>query len=550
LAQGPSGQIASRRHFVGPFWLALCTAGAMYTLDNLIQDVLAKRAKVDKGEPLNYNEVWNSYIRYLVSCLEQRRGLQMSTFCRIGWQVEKKGGAKQRNYPFFQLTEQFARANCPQEVAKLKMPMGDRELAAFEDFNFSKAAIKHSSELTKDQVFTGLRALVQQLGEAVSNGADVDLDFGSVGRLLVREKEPRFSFSASLLSGGIGDLEGGGVIETIPNAGGQRSSAAAFRKDAPEEAMSLGIQGGAPRQYAPPPEPQEVPALQLDAPDNYGYPPSRRSDQMSDIGSTYDDEGRRTPNLTSQQFKREVAYKEAMDRHISEMENRASEAVSEKEAWHSHVNDCLSQERDEMQVKRSRAQQNQYFLRQQVQWRESQKKEQRKDDIVASSAHDFPKFTEPAEAELKEFNNGQQARMRADLDEQVRTNNTLRNLQKRRERSLEVDQLQANRMEMGMLREAERAKKAYDKEALATAWNSEIRMKNIWKAIDSHNKVGSQAGSHAPQVLDVGSIPPSRCGSSTVSAGRIMTGSVRKVPLGASNSMGRLGTGRLSTGRL
>merc|ERR1719299_398576 len=111
---------------------------------------------------------------------------------------------------------------------------------------------------------------------------------------------------------------------------------------------------------------------------------------------------------------------------------------------------------------------------------------------------------------------GQQARVRSDLDDQVRTNNTLRNLQKRRERSLEVDQLEANRMEMAMLREAERAKKAYDKEALATAWNSEIRMKNIWKAIENHNKVGSQAGSHAPQVLNVDQVPPSRSGSSTV----------------------------------
>merc|ERR1719231_1324035 len=267
-------------------------------------------------------------------------------------------------------------------------------------------------------------------------------------------------------------------------------------------------------------------------------------DDMGSEVQDYDEGGRRTPLLTNQQYKREVAYKEAMDRHISEMEARAQEAVNEKEAWQGHMDDCLMQERDDMQVKRARAQQNQYFLRQQVQWREKQKKEQRKDDIVAASAHDFPKFTEPAETEMKEFVSGQQARMRADLDEQVKTNNTLRNLQKRRERSLEVDQLEANRMEMAMLREAERAKKAYDKEALATAWNSDIRMKNIWKAIESHNKVGSQAGSHAPQVLDVSALPPSRSGSSTVSAGRIMTGSSRRVPLGASSSLSRLEPGK------
>merc|ERR1711959_347550 len=153
-----------------------------------------------------------------------------------------------------------------------------------------------------------------------------------------------------------------------------------------------------------------------------------------------------------------------------------------------------------------------------------------------------------AAAEMKEFVAGQQARVRADLDEQVRTNNTLRNLQKRRERALEADQLQANRMEMAMLREAERAKKSYDKEALATAWNSEIRMKNIWKAIDSHNKVGSQASSQPPQVLSIDQVPPSRGGTSVASAGRLMTGSSRRVPLGASNSLGKL-EGRLSSGR-
>jgi hypothetical protein len=527
----------------------------MYTLDNLIQDAAAKRAKVEKGDSMDYSEVWGAYLRYLNACLEQKRGLQLSSFCRIGWQVEKRAvqapGGKLRYTPFFQVTEQFARSNCPNEVAKLKAPMGDRELVPFEEFNFSKAAIKHSGSLTKDQVFTGLRSLVQQLGVAVGEGQDIDIDFGSIGRLLVREKEPRFSFSGAMLAGG---GEAGDATNPEPMTAAPRGpTASAFRKDAPEEAMGLGIQGGAPnRQPMPTLEEQQMPALQLDQGqfDGAGYgdggygPPSRRSDEMSGIGSQFaDTAGRRTPMLTSQQFKREVAYKEAMDRHISEMENRASEAVNEKDAFHSHVNDCLSQERDEMQIKRQRAQQNQYFLRQQVQWREKQKKEQRKDDIVAASAHDFPTFTEPAAAEMKEFMNGQQARMRADLDEQVQTNNTLRNLQKRRERALEVDQLQANRMEMGMLREAERAKKAYDKEALATAWNSEIRMKNIWKAIESHNKVGSQAGSHAPQVLNINDVPPSRGGSSTVSAGRLMTGSSRRVPLGASSSMPRLQTG-------
>lgn len=251
--------------------------------------------------------------------------------------------------------------------------------------------------------------------------------------------------------------------------------------------------------------------------------------------------GSPTASLTNAQYKKEVAYKEAMDRHICAMEARAAEAIAERQAWSQHMDECLAQERDEIQSKRTRAQMNLHFLKHQIQMGEDKKREQRKDDIVSASAHDFPKFHQAQACDTKDFVHGQQARLRADLDEQVRTNNTLRNLAKQRERTLEINQLQANREEMAMLRNAERAKKVYDREALATAWNSEIRMKNIWKAIDNHNKVGSQAGSHPPQVLPLDGLPPpSRGGSSVASAGRLMTGSSRRVPLGASSSLGRL----------
>lgn len=540
----------------------------MYTLDAVLQDAARKRGKYaskDESE-FDYGEVWNAYTRYLMSCLEQRRGLHLASFCRIGWQGDKpKPGAlaPPKCRPFFQVTDQFIRAYTPREARNAaQMP---NDLCPFEDFNYSKAAIKFSQQLTKDQVFTGLRGIVQQIGEAFSEGREVDIEFGNVGRLSSLNREPRFSFSSEVYS-----MEG---MEAPPApaddtrvGGNQRASS--FRKEAPPEAMGLGIRG----QDATQPlsamqldeSPPAMPSLRLDQP-----PPRQQSlapvqeeedfDDRSRAGSLRSsssapnlmDEQRKTPLLTSQQYKREVAYKEAMDRHISEMEARASEAVREKESWHSHVNDCLAQERDEINDKRSRYQQNQYFLRQQVQWAEKKKKDQRREDIVAASAHDFPKFTEPADAEMKNYIAGQQARMRQDLDEQVKTNNTLRNLHKQRERALEVDQLQANRAEMAMLREAERAKKAYDKEALATAWNSEIRMKNIWKAIDNHNKVGSTASSHPPQVLVTDGLPPpsrGSLGSSTVSAGRLMTGSQRKVPMGASQSLSTLES-RLSTGR-
>merc|ERR1712048_717946 len=75
--------------------------------------------------------------------------------------------------------------------------------------------------------------------------------------------------------------------------------------------------------------------------------------------------GSRTHVLSGQQFKREVAFKEAMDRHIGEMENRASEAMRERQAWHRHVDDCLAQERDDIMTRRMRMRENQYFVQQQ-----------------------------------------------------------------------------------------------------------------------------------------------------------------------------------------
>merc|ERR1740121_580649 len=357
-----------------------------------------------------------------------------------------------------------------------------------------------------------------------------------------------FSFSQEVLATEGMDAP---IAADMPQAA--PSGAAAFRKDAPAEALGLGIRGSAPAaQAAALPEepsryfasiPEEDPMPHHAAPRTPAARPlSRGASAPSLTPPSSGGGGSPTGSLTNAQYKKEVAYKEAMDRHICAMEAKAAEAINERQSWQMHMEDCLAQERDEIHSKRTRAQMNLHFLKHQMQMGEDRKKDQRREDIEAASAHEFPDFGQANESGSKEFIQGQQARLRADLDEQVRTNNTLRNLQKQRERSLEVDQLNANRMEMSMLREAERAKRAYDREALATAWNSEIRLKNIWKAIDSHNKVGSQASSHPPEVLVTDQmIPPSRGGTSSVkSAGRTMTGSSRRLPLGTSSSLGSI----------
>jgi hypothetical protein len=300
----------------------------MYSLSALIQDVSQKRGKVTKdGDvPVDYDEVWNCFARYLKSCMEQRRGLSMSSFAKIGWQAEKKRVGGPTYKPFFQLTDNFCRVcQMTSEAAKSACapPKTGGDPCPLEDFNYSKAAIKFSHNLTKDQVFSGLRLMVQCVGEAIAAGKDLDITLGECGRLICRGGVPGFAFASDLCSGE--DTE---APSAPADEGPTRVSAAAFRRDAPEEAMGLGVRGRTvaeePPAVATMPAPMAFPSTQDDGFFDEVAPAA--SPASPDFG----DEG---PNLTNLQYKREVAYKEAMDRHISSMEARASEAMNEREAW-------------------------------------------------------------------------------------------------------------------------------------------------------------------------------------------------------------------------
>lgn len=434
-----------------------------------------------------------------------------------------------------------------------------------EEFNFSKAAIKFSQCLTKDMMFTGLRALVQQLGEAVSEGRQLCVDF-EFGRLLCNEHDPRFAFAAELYT-----KEG----LPVPNGAVDKLDYAPSVTFAPpsKDALSLNIAGtkagtaadAVPQKSATPPPPAPptpLPVAELEEPQenvSQGYPIYDDMDKESRARTPYGSErstaasSRRlrseagAPSDTSEtaNAKQEAAYREAMDRHINEMEMRAAQAVGERQEWEGHIKQCLVQEREDLNRRRALCSENQDFVKQQMNFNEAKRNQGRKTFIENASAHDFPVFTEPPENELREQMRNQQQRMRQDLDQQVRTNNTLRNIARQRERELEHNQLEANRQEMAMLRSLDNSKKQQQKEVLSSAWNRDIRMRNIWRAIDGHGNAASQQPGGA--IDDMG-LPPATAGSfaSSRSASmsnlgqngqRIMTGSQRRTPMGAAMSL-------------
>lgn len=499
----------------------------MLTFEGLVQDIIQRRGKLGSKEGADsaqdYQEVWSTFGSYVRSCLEQRRGLQLNSFCKIGWTIQKKLG-KTAYRPYFHFSDSFIRSYLPEAARKHAASVAG-DLCSFEDFNFSKAALKFSKQLTKDQVFTMLRALVQRIGDSIADGREMEIGLSDVGKFVCRsDREPRFIFAQ--------EFHKQEALTPRDASGSALEKAPAAPEKAPEKARGRPSQattkGLAVAKAAGTIRMDSVPAHAEDVKGFDGGVQRPMGEELPKSASA--------PGLTALQFKRELAFKEAMDRHIAAMEAHAAEAVAEKDAWDCHVNECLLQERDEIQARKERNHLNLHFLKHQMAMGEQKRKEQRKEDIEAASAHDFPSFSEVHPDEMKDFIKGQQEKVRQALDDQVRTNNTLRNLAKQKDLALELSQLQANREELAMLRKADRAKKAFDRESLATAWNADIRMKNIWKAIDNHGKVSKKEPSKVALGDD---LPPSRAGS-TISAGRIMTGSSRRTPLGCSTSLSQL----------
>ncbi|CAE7513752.1 unnamed protein product, partial [Symbiodinium sp. CCMP2456] len=133
--------------------------------------------------------VWAAVDRYIFSCLEHFRGLVIPGFARITWQVEHRF-RRDSTELYFELLEPFCRTFHVANSRRYAAPL-EADLAACEDFNYSKAALRFSRKLKKDHVVAGLRVLVIRMGEAMAQGRQMSLDF-TIGKLLAREREARF----------------------------------------------------------------------------------------------------------------------------------------------------------------------------------------------------------------------------------------------------------------------------------------------------------------------------------------------------------------------
>ena len=187
--------------------------------------------------------------------------------------------------------------------------------------------------------------------------------------------------------------------------------------------------------------------------------------------------------------RQELAYREALNRHLNLLEYRAGEAIKGRQDWESQISTSLEKEAVAFRNRRKLSGEVAKFVSQQILWNEAKRSEERHCTIAAASSHDFPSFSEPPESVLTFKQKQQQAMMREALDSQVKMNSALRDLAKEKEKQLEDAQSKANLKELKSLKMSEEKRREDEKRQLAESWNREVKIKHIWKAIEDHASV-------------------------------------------------------------
>lgn len=106
--------------------------------------------------------------------------------------LEKDGETHCR--PLFLLDDTFVKVH----RVKKKRIHYPPQLTPVEEVNYSLLAIKFSKSLTKDMVFNGIRDLLRKIGDFISRGDQLEIEF-TFGILNAKENRVKFTFNQQRL---------------------------------------------------------------------------------------------------------------------------------------------------------------------------------------------------------------------------------------------------------------------------------------------------------------------------------------------------------------
>lgn len=207
---------------------------SIYTFKQLIHDCCSsKRSRIqgttkEKEEILK--EVWASLNSWVLSRFSKGKvsvvsstlaylqslillkGVNIGTFARITWETCTVRRNMEKKRPIFLLSESFARNNGMPFKRKLVAP----KLEPMEDINFTKLAIKFSRNLTKDTVFSGVRDLIQKLGQVIGSGRRVAIDM-DIGKLIAKNRSVHLVFDPNQFPRDIASLVTPSILGAPPS---------------------------------------------------------------------------------------------------------------------------------------------------------------------------------------------------------------------------------------------------------------------------------------------------------------------------------------------
>jgi len=122
-----------------------------------------------------------------------------------------------------------------------------------------------------------------------------------------------------------------------------------------------------------------------------------------------------------------------MDQYVAKLQEEAKQAVKETDHWQRKMKQDIDDEQNENRRRRGQAQHNQHMLRAQMEENKMRRAEDRREYIEAASSHSFPLFTETFISldEVNQYRADQKRIFREELDHQLMTINTMKNLRKK-----------------------------------------------------------------------------------------------------------------------
>jgi len=410
-----------------------------------------------------------------------------------------------------------------------------------EDFNFSKAAIRFSAQLTRDVVSAGLRALVQQIGQAMGQGRLVVLDL-SFGRLIAEERTVRLDFSPEIMMGQ--DLEPH-EMQQLPEVGKDaQRPVATFSTTGPsrEQLRGLNLIGskakasqGQQLQGGPAAggSGSSCTALTADSSTAQRTTAPAMSHAADICGG--DAATPRVPSARPQQAN--ATYSEALHREITALEMRASEAMRDRAELEGGIIRDAMQESRKKAERQAQERQNAEFLQQQIEAREARRQTERvaasiegggegahqqqrqrppmmpaldlaalerrnmltstvrethARSLSSSAGGQLPgsaRGRPPTASSLGDCNDEGRRRARSELGEalkgQIQANRARREASKDFERYVERSRLEQDQKDTEARVAFVQAAKAREREELNSAWREEKRLRDIKRSIEA-----------------------------------------------------------------